>query len=184
MAKGKNGWIKLQRDIVDSPVWQTDEPFGIRDAYIDLILMANYEDKQFVPRYSRKAITIRRGQVFTSLEHLAVRWKWGKRRVTTYLNLLEEVGLITKNGTTHGTTITLMDYGESGNRGYTDDTADDTANDTAHDTANATSDDTDHDTANATRLKKDKKYKNRKKEKEIKNTATQSGVFLWEGEPE
>jgi DNA replication protein DnaD len=184
MAKGKIGWIKLQRDIVDSPVWQTDEPFGIRDAYIDLILMANYEDKQFVPRYSRKAITIRRGQVFTSLEHLAVRWKWGKRRVTTYLNLLEEVGLITKNGTTHGTTITLMDYGESGNRGYTDDTAHDTANDTADDTTNATSDDTDHDTANATRLKKDKKYKNRKKEKEIKNTASQSGVFLWEGEPE
>jgi hypothetical protein len=122
--------------------------------------------------------------VFTSLEHLAVRWKWGKRRVTTYLNLLEEVGLITKNGTTHGTTITLMDYGESGNRGYTDDTDHDTANDTAHDTANATSDDTDHDTANVTRLKKDKKYKNRKKEKEIKNTASQSGVFLWEGEPE
>lgn len=138
--------------------------------------MANYEDKQMIPKGNKKVITIHRGELLTSYEHLAERWKWSRGKVIRYLKMLEQCNLVHIHGTAYGTTLTLLEYDICGNQRNADDTTFDTPDGTSGDTA--------YGTAHGTRLKKDKKYKNRKKEKEIKNTATQSGVFLWEGEPE
>ena len=153
MAKTKDGWYLLQRSVTDNPVWTCDEPFGKRGAYIDLLLMANYEDKQLILSRSKNTVTIRRGQLLTSYERLADRWKWGKRKVMTYLDQLEQVGLIEKSGMPYGTLLTLVEYGVSGNRGNADSTAHSTADDTADSTAGATSVDTAECTARVIRHK-------------------------------
>lgn len=180
MAKGKNGWIKVPRDFTDSPVWTTNEPFGIRDAYIDLMFMANYEAKQFLPKHSKKVLTIHEGEILTSFDHLAERWGWTKRKVVGYIERLESTGMIQRKSYNFGTVLSLA---PSGFLGF-DGTANDTANGTTNDTTKGTPGDTANDTRKDTRLKNTRSNKNVKENKEIKNALPGSGVFSWEGEPE
>ena len=175
MAKGKNGWIKVPRNFTDSPVWTTNEPFGIRDAYIDLMFMANYEDKQFLPKHSKKVLTIHEGEVLTSFDHLAMRWGWTKRKVVGYIERLESTGMIQRKSYNFGTVLSLAPSDFLGNEC--------TANDTTNDTTKGTPGDTANDTRNDTRLKNNKNIKKDKEKKEIKKTPAVS-VFVWEGEPE
>ena len=184
MAKDKNGWYALQRSIQDGDIWNLDEPFGKRDAYIDLLLMANYEDKNFIPRHSNNVIPIHIGQLATSMESLSKRWKWSRKKTIAYINQLELLGLVKVKSYSWGTALTLVEYGKSGNQGTTPDTTPDTAYDTAPDTTQGMSVDTTPDTAPDTRLKKDKNRNNNNKDKEIKQSAKRSGFCLWEGEPE
>ena len=177
MAKGKDGWYVLQRSILDSPIWTCEEPFGKRSAYIDLLLMANYEDKKVMPRHSNDVLTIHKGETLTSFEHLANRWKWSKKKAIGYIDQLEKAGLLKRKTYNFGTVLTLVEYSESGNRRTANDTANDTAKDTSVDTANAPQ--RVHD------IKKVKESKrNDKEKKEINKDAKRPEVFSWEGEPE
>ena len=188
MAKAKDGWYVLQRSIVDGPVWNCEDPFGKRSAYIDLLLMANYEDKVLLPRHNNSVITIHKGETLTSYEHLARRWKWSRKKVIAYLNQLEMAGILKRKSYSFGTVLTLVEYSESGKRGTANDTTSDTTNDTAEDTSVGTTNDTTNDTAKGTRHKEIKEVKeskrNGKEEKEIKESAKRSGGFVWEGDPE
>jgi hypothetical protein len=40
------GWIAIDRKLLDSLIWNDDEPFNKRAAWIDLLMMANYEDTE------------------------------------------------------------------------------------------------------------------------------------------
>lgn len=112
------GWILLYRDIWDNPLWspnrQMNDAFDIRSAWIDLLLMANYEDKEVV--YGKKVIKIRRGQTLTSYRHLAERWNWSKNTVVRYIGLLCDMGQVTKLGTQSGTLLTIVNYDKFQNR--------------------------------------------------------------------
>jgi hypothetical protein len=183
MAKSK-GWYTLSRSVHDSEIWNADEPFDKRSAYIDLLLMANYEEKKFIPRHSNDVITIHVGQLATSVRSLRQRWKWGDKKVTAYLNQLKLLGLVKLKGYSWGTLITLVEYGKSGNRGNTsDDTSDDTNDDATDDTNGRAVDDTTDD-RNGRRLKEVKEDNKDEITKEIKQSAKRSGFCLWEGEPE
>lgn len=196
MAKTKDGWYVLQRSITESPVWTCGDPFGKRDAYIDLLLMANYEDKVLMPRHNNNVVTIHKGDLLTSYEHLALRWQWSKNKVIAYLNQLEKAGLLIRKSYSFGTVLTLVEYSESGNRQTANETASATANETESRTQSATQRGTSVGTASATasataeglRHKEIKEIKeskrNGKEEKEIKESAKRSGGFVWEGDPE
>lgn len=180
MAKDKNGWYALQRSIQDGDIWNLDEPFGKRDAYIDLLLMANYEEKNFVPRHSNDVIVIHVGELPTSIRTLMRRWKWGERKVSAYLHQLEMLGLVRIKAYSWGTLLTLVEYSESGNRRNTNDNT----NDNAYDNTNSRAVDNTNDNRNDGRLNKGKNKNNNNKDKEIKQSAKRSGFCLWEGEPE
>lgn len=184
MAKDKNGWYALQRSIQDGDIWNLDEPFGKRAAYIDLLLMANYEEKNFVPRHSNDVIVIHVGELPTSIRTLMRRWKWGERKVSAYLHQLEMLGLVRIKAYSWGTLLTLVEYSESGNGRNTNDNTNDNRNDNAYDNTNSKAVDNANDNRNDGRLKKDKNRNNNNKDKEIKQSAKRSGVYLWEGEPE
>ena len=147
MAKSKDpGWVKISRSILNNPIWTSPEPFSIRDAWIDLILMANFEDKEIMTRHG-KTIKIPRGSTFTSIKHLADRWHWSPNKVRRQIERLNRLGMVTISGTADGTLLTLVKYRDfqDGRR------ADGTPNGTAD------------GTADGTRLKKEKKEKNEKK---------------------
>lgn len=144
--KGKSGWITLSRDILESDIWNSDEPFNQRSAWIDLIFMVNWEDKTLITRHNT-IVKVARGSTFTSIPHLASRWRWSLNRVRRYLKLLSDLEMITYSGTADGTMISLVNY-----RKYQDAwRADGTANGTAN------------GTADGTRLKEYKEIKERKK---------------------
>ena len=45
----KIGWIKLYRKIQDCDLWDSsEEPFDRRSAWVDLLLLANHDDKQII----------------------------------------------------------------------------------------------------------------------------------------
>lgn len=108
MAKSDRGWIKLYRKLTESVIWTANEPFDRRSAWVDLLLLANYAEGEMIN--GAEAFKIGRGSTFTSTEHLAKRWKWSKARVTRFLQLLEQLGMIYKSSTNRGTLITIVKY--------------------------------------------------------------------------
>lgn len=128
MAKKKDrGWIKLHRQIQDNPIWLSSEPFDRRSAWIDLLLMANHEERVIILKNGKTQI-IKAGQLFTSLDHLAARWHWSRNKVRRYLALLSAQGMCTQSGTQSGTLLTLIKYGFFQDGRHTDEQADGPSN--------------------------------------------------------
>lgn len=71
------GWIKIHRKLTDNPMW-TEEPFTKGQAWIDLLLMADYST----------------GNVDVSIYALAKRWKWYLNKAKRYLKELADCGMI------------------------------------------------------------------------------------------
>ena len=128
MAANK-GWICLYRDIQDSWVWD-DKPFSDGQAWIDLLLTANHEDKKI--KFNGKPRVIKRGQMVTSIAKLAERWGWSAGKVRRFLNILENDQMLTlecnRGGTTNGTTLTLINYEKFQGQRQTVDTTDSITN--------------------------------------------------------
>ena len=103
----KSGYIKLHRKLFDSKMW-LEEPFTIGQAWVDLIAMANYADKDNF--YRGTAQRIKRGQIMTSKEHLAKRWKWSEGKVRRFFRSLESMEMVRTDSTIRGTLITIENY--------------------------------------------------------------------------
>ena len=76
------GWIRLHRQIMETPEWLA-EPFTRGQAWVDLLLLANH-DTGFI-RKRGILIAVDRGQVGYSEESLAERWQWSRGKVRRYL---------------------------------------------------------------------------------------------------
>ena len=166
MASDKSElFIKVARSIEDNFLWKPtgNDSFDARSAWIDLILQANVVDKNWFDGANH--ISIKRGQLVTSIQHLANRWNWSKKRVIKYLKMLETEGMIYKNSTSKYTTITLCKYCDYQDSKKEKRTANDTAKVTAGVTAKVTANDT--------------QLKNVKNDKEcIKNEKKPSAVLV------
>ena len=110
MAKSK-GWIKIDRSIVDNSLWKSDEPFDMRSAWIDLILMANHEDGEVITKRG-DVIKVPRGSMFTSVRSLSARWHWSHGKVERYTEMLKNLKMIEKIGTRNGTLLSLVKYSD------------------------------------------------------------------------
>lgn len=110
MAKKKDkGWIKLHRVIRDNFIWKGAEPFDRRSAWIDILLSVNHEERVLLLR-SGQEMVVGPGQMFTSYQSLAKRWKWSRNRVIRYLDLLANHQMVTLTGTPAGTLITANSW--------------------------------------------------------------------------
>lgn len=101
------GWIPVYRQIQENWMWK-EKPFSKGQAWIDLIMLANYEDKKMP--YKGEVITCERGTVNLSISFLADRWGWSRKKTKAFLNLLESDGMVTTKATTHRTVITIENY--------------------------------------------------------------------------
>ena len=135
--KSNKGWVKIYRQITDSAVWTSSEPFDRRSAWIDLILMANHEERQIQLRNGTYQ-TIGVGQCFTSMDHLAKRWGWSRNKVIRYLKQLSAQHMCTATGTPNGTLLTIEKYDFFQGGRTTERTTDDTANRTTDGTTDGT----------------------------------------------
>lgn len=100
------GWIRVYRQVQDCWIW--NGKFDTGRAWIDLLLLANHRDKKIT--IDHEIVTIERGQFHTSLKKLADRWKWDKRTVGKYLDMLESDGMIAQSRSEKGTTLTIVNY--------------------------------------------------------------------------
>lgn len=103
------GWIKLHRKITDNPMWKS-EPFTKSQAWIDLILLANFKRSYFYKRGIR--VDIERGQLGRSEVELSDRWKWSRTKVRRFLNVLENEHQIEKVKNNLTLIVTIKNYDE------------------------------------------------------------------------
>ena len=107
MGKDNGTWAKIYRDLLDEELW-TSEPFTTAQAWVDLILMANYADTEKI--YKGKLQVVKRGQIATSIRALALRWHWSREKTNRTIKTFENAKMLTVNRTTNGTIINLENY--------------------------------------------------------------------------
>jgi len=88
------GHIKLWRKIKDSFIWE-DKPFSAGQAWIDLIMDANYKSKDVL--FRQRVEHCERGQFITSILKLSNRWGWGRKKVRRWLELFRKEDMIRYN---------------------------------------------------------------------------------------
>ncbi|WP_051624048.1 hypothetical protein [Clostridium akagii] len=104
----ERGWICLYRKIQDSWLWK-EKPFSKGQAWIDLLLSANHQDKKTL--FDSNLIEVKRGQFITSIRKLCEKWGWSNSKVKRLLELLKTDGMITYKSDTKKTTINIVNYG-------------------------------------------------------------------------
>ena len=107
MAESK-GWIKTYRKIQDCWIWLDKEPFDKRSAWIDLLLTANHSDKKLL--FNGSLITVKRGQILTSIRKLSEKWKWSYDKCSRFLKILESDGMLQKQSDNFRTLLTIVNY--------------------------------------------------------------------------
>lgn len=118
------GFFKIDRDLLSHYLWK-DTPFSKGQAWIDLIGLACYKDS--TDMYNGQIIHCERGKVYKTFSYLSRRWGWSRKKVTSFIRALEGDGMVTTKVTTHGTTITIVNYGKFQGQGTTNGTTKDTA---------------------------------------------------------
>lgn len=101
------GWISIHRKIQDNLIWN-DKPFNRGAAWIDLLLLANHEDRQVL--FNGNAIQVKRGEKITSLRQLSERWGWSITKVKKFLNLLNEEKMISYKSDSKKTVYSIVNY--------------------------------------------------------------------------
>jgi len=111
------GWIKLHRKIRECDMWNSNEPFDRRSAWIDLLLMANHEERKVM--FGNAIILVPAGSFITSETKLSQRWRWSRHRVDDYLKLLVFDAKIGLKKDSQKTTISIENWAKY----QTDDTS-------------------------------------------------------------
>lgn len=85
------GWLKIPRSILVDEQW-TKEPFTKGQAWIDLVLLANWEPGAIT--IQGVVVPVGRGEVGWSEGALAERWRWSVGKVRRFFDELERYGRI------------------------------------------------------------------------------------------
>lgn len=101
------GWIKLHRGWREA-LGFNDEPFGRAEAWIDLIELANWKPGKWF--MSDHVIVIPRGAFITSEEKLAARWKWSRKKVHSFLKLLQSDSMLAQEKHGKATLLKIVNY--------------------------------------------------------------------------
>lgn len=113
----ENSWIRLHRKIMDDPLYFA-EPFTKMQAWIDLLLLANFADRVLFIRGNR--VTIKRGQVAYSREWFSGRWRWSRGKIDRFLDMLERENMIGRQKSAVITCISIVNYDAYQENGSTD----------------------------------------------------------------
>ena len=101
------GYILLHRQVQDNWLWLS-EPFTKSQAWIDLLLLASHSGNIFFIRGNK--IELKTGEIGYSKEQLATRWKWSRKKVLTFLKMLEKEQQITQHKTPSIVIIRVDNY--------------------------------------------------------------------------
>ena len=126
------GYIRLFRSIQNSDDW-TAEPFTRSQAWIDLLLLANYTDS-FI-RIRGIKVQIKRGQIGWSEQRLSERWKWSRNKFRRFINELKTKQQIIRKPIQQNlrltSFITIINYDKYQLSETTESTSNETSNETS-----------------------------------------------------
>lgn len=102
------GYIKLYRQLTEHEFWKEKRIFSKAEAWIDILLMMNHEDKKVL--LGNQLVLVKRGSRITSIKQLCDRWGWSNTKVALYLTLLESDQMIYKKSDTKKTVLTVVNW--------------------------------------------------------------------------
>ncbi len=149
-----SGWLKLHRRVQSNSLWLS-EPFSRGQAWVDMLMLANYREG-FV-RVRGRRIDVAVGSIARSQTTLAERWKWSRGKVIRFLKELESDGQITQSTSHDFNVINICNYKEY----QEDDTRDGTRDESRDDTRDEPV--TVHETVHIKELQESKEGKEGKK---------------------
>jgi len=124
-----SGYIKLHRSIQDNFLWKS-EPFSKAQAWVDLLLSANYADGGFFMRGIW--IEVKRGQTARSELTLSKEWKWSRGKIRRFIGTLVKNKMVDTKQDNKTTVISIRNYEKyqplKNEDGTTNDTASGTPN--------------------------------------------------------
>ena len=103
------GWICLHRKIRECDLIWDDKPFSRGQAWIDLLIQVNHEDKEVM--FNARGMIIKRGQKLTSIRKLGEEWGWSRTKTKLFLDELKRAGMIDYFSDTKKTVVTVINYG-------------------------------------------------------------------------
>lgn len=103
----EQGWIKLHRCIRSNWIWN-DKPFSRGQAFLDLLLMVNHEDKKII--FNGSLTEVKRGSCITSIRKLGDKWGWSNKKIKMFLDQLKDDQMIAYESNTKRTLVTIENY--------------------------------------------------------------------------
>lgn len=140
MSNKKLGFVPVYRSIQDHWLWSNDEPFSKGQAWIDLLLSVNHEEKKI--KVGNRIQVIKPGQMWTSYKKLGNRWNWSRERVYRYTKMLKSDGMLLVDATPNGTLLTLLNWDVFNGQRNTNETANETTDKTTPKTTDETTGET------------------------------------------
>lgn len=108
--KSKNdGYVSIHRCLHKEPIWLA-EPFSRAQAWIDLIMLANY--KAGYIRIKGERVDLQRGECGWSKLKLSKRWKWSRGKTERFLNELKNDQWIELKTGHRTTVIKILEYND------------------------------------------------------------------------
>ena len=101
------GWISLHRKITENRLWRK-KPFSLGQAWIDLLLLASYQDHKIV--FDSGFIEVKRGEILTSIRKISLRWGWSRMKANRFIDVLESDQMVIKKCDTKKTIITICNH--------------------------------------------------------------------------
>lgn len=97
----ENSFIKLYRSLLD---WEWWDDKNVTRLFLTILLSVNWQTKKW------HGMTIEKGSVFTSTEHLSKKSGLTMQQTRTALNKLKSTGEITIKSTNKGTLVTVENW--------------------------------------------------------------------------
>ena len=102
------GYIKLYREINDNDLWLL-EPFTRAQAWVDLLLLANYKSG-LIEVKNGSIVSIERGECGYSMKALSQRWKWSRKKVAGFIKFLKNAEMVQQKIVENHSIITILNY--------------------------------------------------------------------------
>ena len=102
-------YIKIPNPFKDGWFYK-NEPYNKITAWVDLVLSAERDDISF--KLNKEEVTIKQGQLITSVRACAFRWGWSKDKVTNFFKQLEKEKMIKRDCSVGMTVIRIINYDE------------------------------------------------------------------------
>jgi hypothetical protein len=102
------GFITLHRSIQDHWIGKEKRQYSKFEAWVDILLMANYQDNKFV--LGNTTMVVKRWSFITSEIKMMDKWGWSKSKLRAFLKLLKDEQMIISIVDSKKTTITIVKY--------------------------------------------------------------------------
>lgn len=103
------GWLRLHRSMANHWLWTEDRVFSKAEAWFDLLMMVNHAGWESDDEWQIDGGKGRQPDHLHPKSFLS-RWKWSRKKVTNYFNLLQNDGMIAFASTSKYTLVTVLNW--------------------------------------------------------------------------